>query len=603
MKPRRWNVAPADERAREMADRLRVSQVVAQVLLNRGMVEEPDCLAFLRPNLKYLLEPALIPGLTDGARIVAQGIRDQKQIVIYGDYDVDGITATAILWHAIKMLGGKVRYYIPHRVDEGYGLNVEAIRQLASEGANLILTVDCGVTAIESATVARELGVELVITDHHEWKEDQGLELGASGLVESDLPSPKPHTPTPKLPNAAAIVHPRLPAETVYPNPHLCGAGVAFKLAWGIGQAMTGASRVCDELKAFLVEAMALAALGTIADVVPLVGENRILAHFGLGGLKQTKLVGLRALIDGANLNGQKIDSYHVGFLLAPRLNACGRMGHARLAVEMLTDATEERAIEIATYLESQNRQRQNTERGILDKALEQIEQLQMIENECKAIVVGDRDWHPGVIGIVASRIVDRFCRPTIVVGLSDTIGQGSGRSVDGFHLARALQNVTHTLESHGGHEMAAGLKVLPDKFEAFRDAFVSHVNETIDPLLLVPELKVDCDTDLKYITEALVGDLARLGPFGRGNPKPLIRCRNLSLTAAPRKVGKTGDHLQLYVKQNGAVMKAIAFGAGAMFEKLQAGTVVDLACLPQVNEFNGYRSVELEVKDLQIVG
>jgi single-stranded-DNA-specific exonuclease len=268
----------------------------------------------------------------------------------------------------------------------------------------------------------------------------------------------------------------------------------------------------------------------------------------------------------------------------------------------MLTDATEDRATEIATYLESQNRQRQNTERGILDKALEQIESLRMIENDWRAIVVGDRDWHPGVIGIVASRIVDRFCRPTIVVGLSEEIGQGSGRSVDGFHLARALQNVTHTLESHGGHEMAAGLKVLPNKFEAFRDAFVSHVNESIDPQLLVPELRVDCDAEIKQITEALVGDLSRLGPFGRGNPKPLLRCRGLSLTAAPRKVGKTGDHLQLYVKQNGAVMKAIAFGAGAMFDQLQAGTIVDVACLPQLNEFNGYRSVELEVKDLQIV-
>jgi len=598
---RRWTVAPADERAREMADRLRVSQVVAQVLLNRGVVEHDDCQSFLRPNLKCLLDPALIPGLTQGAYRVAAAIRDKRQIVIFGDYDVDGITATAILWHAIRMLGGNVRYYIPHRVEEGYGLNADAIRQLASEGAQLVLTVDCGITAIEPADVARELGVELVISDHHEWKERSEV-VGRGSEVDAD-PTPDPLPPTPHLPNAAAIVHPRLPSETPYPNPHLCGAGVAFKLAWGIGQAMSGANRVNEELKGFLMEAMALAALGTIADVVPLVGENRILAHFGLGGLKATKLVGLRALIESADLNGKKLDSYHVGFLLAPRLNACGRMGHARLAVEMLTEATEDRAIEIATFLESQNRQRQNTERAILGHALEQITQLQMIENGCKAIVVGDRDWHPGVIGIVASRIVDRFHRPTIVVGLNGEIGQGSGRSVDGFHLARALQNVTHTLESHGGHEMAAGLKVLPDKFESFRTAFVAHVNDTIDPTLLVPELKLDCDTELSHVTEALVTDLARLGPFGRGNPKPVLRCRQVSLTAAPKRVGKTGDHLQLYIKQNGAIMKAIAFGAGAMFDQLPAGTVLDLAVLPQVNEFNGYRSVELEVKDLQIVG
>jgi single-stranded-DNA-specific exonuclease len=237
-----------------------------------------------------------------------------------------------------------------------------------------------------------------------------------------------------------------------------------------------------------------------------------------------------------------------------------------------------------------------------VERALEQIDQLKMIENGWRAIVVGDREWHAGVIGIVASRLVDRFHRPAIVVGLGDEIGQGSGRSVDGFHLSRALQAVTHTLESHGGHEMAAGLKVLPANFEAFRQAFVAHVNETLDPTLMIPELRLDCDADLKHISEALVHDLARLGPFGRGNPRPVILCRNLSLTAAPRKVGKTGDHLQLYVKQNGAVMKAIAFGAGSLFEKLREGTIVNLACLPQVNEFNGYRSVELEVKDLQIV-
>lgn len=592
MKPRRWNVAATDERAVVLAERLRVSPVVAQVLINRGLMEEDVCQAFLRPSLRYLHEPGEIPGLTDAARRVACAIREHKQIVIYGDYDVDGITATAILWHAIRLLGGKVRYYIPHRVDEGYGLNTEAILQLADEGADLILTVDCGVTAIEQAQVARERGIELIITDHHEWKRQSA--------VGSDNGIYRPTDPI--LPEADGIVHPRLPSEQPYPNPHLCGAGVALKLAWGIGQAFSGASRVNDDLKSFLLEAIALAALGTIADVVPLVGENRVLTYFGLGSLKQTKLVGLRALIRSANLMGQKIDSYHVGFLLAPRLNACGRMGHARLAVEMLTDASEERAEEIATYLESQNRQRQNIERTILNQALEQIESLRMIENNWRGIVVGDKNWHPGVIGIVASRIVDRFCRPTIVVGLSDEIGQGSGRSIDGFHLAQALEHVTETLESHGGHEMAAGLKVQPQKFEAFRDAFVDYTNRTLDLRLLIPELKVDCDVDLHQVTETLIADLARLGPFGRGNPRPLIRCRNLALTAPPRKVGKTGDHLQLYVKQNGTVMKAIAFGAGGIIDRLKTGTRVDLACVPQLNEFNGYRSVELEVRDLKIV-
>ncbi|MGN6506410.1 MAG: single-stranded-DNA-specific exonuclease RecJ [Tepidisphaeraceae bacterium] len=585
---RRWSVAAASEQAAELAQRLKTSPLVAQVLLNRGIDDPTAGLAFLRPNLRLLHDPAQIPGLADAAQRVARAIRDREAIVIYGDYDVDGITAVAILWHAIRLLGGNVRYYIPHRIDEGYGLNAEAVRQLCDDGAQLIITVDCGITAIEPVALAKDRGVDVVVTDHHEWKETPPGESGGAGEIH--------------LPPAAHVVHPRLAGST-YPNPHRCGSGVAFKLAWGVGQAMTGGAKVSEALKAFLVEAMALAALGTIADVVPLVGENRILAHFGLGGLKQTQLVGLRALIDSADLDGKNIDSFHVGFLLAPRLNAAGRMGHARLAVEMLTDASEERALEIATYLESQNKQRQATERQILDQALQQIEQLQMLERDCRAIVVGGAEWHPGVIGIVASRIVDRFHRPAIVVAMEQELGHGSGRSIDGFHLSKGLEAVTHTLESHGGHEMAAGLRVRSERFEAFREAFTAHVAEALDPTLLIPELRVDCDAELGAITEALVGDFARLGPFGRGNPRPVIRCRDVVLTADARRIGKTGDHLSLFVRSRsaGGPMKAIAFGAGDWCDRLKAGSVIHLACQPQINEFNGRRSVELEVKDLQL--
>ncbi|HEY0007485.1 MAG TPA: DHHA1 domain-containing protein, partial [Tepidisphaeraceae bacterium] len=417
-------------------------------------------------------------------------------------------------------------------------------------------------------------------SDHHEWKtNDDG---------------------SPKLPEANAVVHPRLPGTT-YANGNLCGAGVAFKLAWGTGQAISGQAKVCDALKAFLVEAMALAALGTIADVVPLVGENRILAYYGLGGLKQTKITGLLALIESADLDGKNIDSYHVGFLLAPRLNAAGRMGHAALAAEMLTNASPERALEIAEYLEQQNRTRQATERAILEQAIAQIGTLNLIEQDQRAIVVGAAGWHPGVIGIVASRIVDRFHRPAVVVGLGDEIGQGSGRSIDGFHLSQALEKVSHTLVSHGGHEMAAGLKVLPSRFEEFREAFAAHANSALEPAALVPELKLDCCVPLSQMCEALISDLDRLGPFGRGNPRPVLRCENLSLTAPPRRVGKTGDHLQLFLKQNGTTMKAIAFGAGNWGDKLTAGSVIHIAVQPQMNEYNGCRSVELQVKDLQL--
>ncbi|HEX8342657.1 MAG TPA: single-stranded-DNA-specific exonuclease RecJ [Tepidisphaeraceae bacterium] len=593
MTARRWNIAATDDRVGELADRLKISRIVAQVLLNRGVVAADEGRAFLQPTLSALHEPRLIPGLSQGAERLAAAIRDKRRVVVYGDYDVDGITGTAILWHAIKLLGGDVTAYLPHRIEEGYGLSVAAVRQLAAAGAQTIVTVDCGITAVEAARAAREAGVELIISDHHEWKESAAdSDAGDANRLE--------------LPEAAAIVHPRLPSEsTPYPNPHLCGAGVAFKLAWGVAQAVCGASRVDAKLRAFLVEAMALAALGTIADVVPLVGENRVLARFGLGGLKGTKLVGLRALIDSANLAGQNIDSYHVGFLLAPRLNAAGRMGHANLALEMLTTATPQRATEIADYLEEQNRHRQATERDILGRALTQIDDARLLERDCRALVVGGAGWHPGVIGIVASRLVDRFHRPAVVVGINKNeqgdIGQGSGRSVDGFHLAKALANVGHTLESHGGHEMAAGLKVRPEKYEDFRDAFIAHACASIDPQILVPRLRVDCDADLKQLTEPLIQELARLGPFGRGNPRPVLHCRDVALTAAPRRVGKTGDHLQLFLQQNGTTMKAIAFGAGDWADRLAAGTRINLAVEPTINDFNGYRNVELEVKDLQL--
>ena len=590
---KRWIVPDADPRAAELAQRLRTSPLVAQMLLNRGIDQLDDCLSFLRPSLKCLHEPAMLAGLAPAAQRIAKAIRDNERIVIYGDYDVDGITGVAILWHAIRLLGGQAQYYIPHRLEEGYGLSAEAVAQVCDAGAQLIVTVDCGITAVGPAKVARERGVDLIITDHHDWHEL------AAPLTDDE----SRHDPI--LPTCYAIVHPRLKSplavsQTTYPNPHLCGAGIAFKLAWGVGQAMSGADRVSSDFRDFLVEATALAALGTIADVVPLVGENRALAHFGLGGLKQSKLVGIRALIASAGLDGQKLDSYHVGFLLAPRLNACGRMGHARLAVELLTDATHDRAVEIAEYLEQQNRARQTLERKILDEAMMQCAELGYDRDDCRAIVLGKEDWHAGLIGIVASRLVDRFNRPAVMVALTNGTGQGSGRSIAGFHLARALEACTEHLEAHGGHEMAAGLRLRTENLEAFRRSFCAHAAQAIAPELLVQQLHLDCLAELHLVTEALVTDMKRLGPFGHGNRKPLLCCRGLTLAAVPRRVGKTGDHLQLFVRQGNSAMKCIAFNRGELFDRLQPGVTLDLAVEPQINEFNGRISVELDVKDLQ---
>lgn len=583
---RRWKIAHADSRAVDLARNLGTSPLTAQMLINRGLIEIESARAFLRPALRDLIDPSELPGCAQAAQRIARAIHNREAITVYGDYDVDGITAIAILWHGLRALGANVRHYIPHRIDEGYGLNSDAIRQLCEDGTQLLITVDCGITAIEPVNIARDRNVDVIVTDHHEWK-----------TVSSEDGSETPH-----FPEANFIVHPRLDS---YPNPHLCGAGVAFKLAWAVGQEMgsigsDGSRKVPESIRDLLVDLTALAALGTIADVVPLVGENRILSRFGLGGLKGTKLTGLRALIRSANLEGENIDSYHVGFLLGPRLNACGRMGHAKLAVEMLTDASPARAMEIATFLEQQNRQRQETEREILKSAQAQAIEFGMAENE-HAIVVGGAGWHAGVIGIVASRLVDRFHKPAVVISLGEDHGHGSARSISGFHLARALSACSEHLEKHGGHEMAAGLGLHPSRFEDFRRAFLDHARQSITPEQLIPEIRIDTLAMLEQISESLVNEMQRLGPFGQGNPRPLLACKNLTLTAAPKRVGKTGDHLQLFLRQNDRFMKAIAFNSASLLEKLQPGKPIDLVVEPQLNEWNGNRTVELTVKDIVV--
>jgi single-stranded-DNA-specific exonuclease len=581
---KRWNIAPPDPAASELASRLKTSPLIAQILLNRGVQETDAARDFLTPSLKLLHDPALIWNLTSAAERVANAIRDKQRIAIYGDYDVDGITATSILWHAIRCLGGTAEYYIPHRVDEGYGLNADAIAQLCDNGVQLIISVDCGVTALEPALAAKSRGVDLIITDHHEWRHQEG-------------------TTEPLLPDCHGVVHPRLGNRTPgYPNPHLCGAGVAFKLAWGIGMAVNGAAKVSSEFREFLLDATALAALGTIADVVPLQGENRVLAHFGLGGLRKTRLNGLRALIESAGLTGQSLDSFHVGFLLAPRLNACGRMGHAQLAVEMLTTATPEKAKEIAAYLDTQNRARQQIEKQILDQAIEQVASNGWDADSQRALVLGAPDWHPGVIGIVASRMVERFHRPTVMLSIQNGHAHGSARSVAGFHLANALQACHACLESHGGHEMAAGLRLETSRLDEFRTAFCAHAGTEITEEMLIPEIKIDAVAELRQITLGLLGDLARLGPFGMGNRRPLFACRRVAVVSPPRRVGKASQHLQMQVRQADQCLKCIAFGMGDFADKLSPGTLIDIAAEPSLNEYNGRTSVQLEVKDIQFV-
>ena len=588
-----------------LADALKVSPLLARLLVHRGLTDPAEARAFLRPTPKQLHDPHTLPGLTAAADRIAAAIKNNEKVVIFGDYDVDGVTGTAILWHAIRLLGGHAETYLPHRLAEGYGLNDEAIAALIDAGAKLIVTVDCGITAVGPVALARSRGVDVVVTDHHEWgagEEKRDLESQISEVGSQGAPLPD-----------ALIVHPRLPpadGDAPYPNPHLCGAGVAYKLAWGVGLAVGATDRVPEALRDFLIEASALAALGTVADVVDLVGENRALAHFGLGGLKRTTLSGLRALIASAGLGGKEIDSFDVGYKLGPRLNAAGRMGHARESLKLLTDATPDEATAIAAELEQSNRRRQQAQRAITAEAAGMAVAQGQVGNadpadDARAVVVAGEGWHPGVVGIVAGRLVEKFNRPAFVIGLSDGRGQGSGRSIAALHLADALAACAGTYEKGGGHAMAVGLTLSADRVDAFRAAVAAHAAARIGPRDLLPTLSVEAECDLADVGEGLVAQLARLAPFGAGNPKPLLLVRSVDLVADPRCVGKNGNVLQLQVRSGRAQAKCVMFDcddAPDCLRQLRRGATLDLVAEPSVNEWNGRRSVELMVKDLRVI-
>ena len=553
------------------ARRLSIHPLVAQLLYNRGLEQPEPMRDFLDPRMNMLLPPDQLPGAPEAAALIAQKIRERRRIVIYGDYDVDGVTGMAILWHLLKMAGADVTFYIPHRLEEGYGLNGDALRQIVRDGGEVVITVDCGITAVDEARLARDLGLTLIITDHHR--------------------------AVATIPDAHVVVHPTVGGH--YPNPDLCGAGVAFKVAWAVARALSNAEKVSADFREFLTSAVGLVALGTIADVVPLLGENRVLARYGLANLTASRLKGLTALIESARLGDERrLNTDHVGFWLAPRLNAAGRMGHAVLAAELLTKADEERAREIARYLEEQNRNRQAMERKIFQEAVAVIEEGKLAGDARRAIVVAGEGWHAGVIGIVASRIVDRFGRPTIMISLENGEGQGSGRSIPGFDLHRALADCSHHLSGFGGHAMAAGLRIEATKVAEFAESFVEKANQRLTARDLEQTLYLDAEVAPCTWSVPLVRDLERLGPFGAGNRKPQFASPVLHLDGEPRTVGKNGNHLQFSLTDGRSRLKAIAFSQAGKLDILKERRQCRVAYEPCLNEFNGRVSVEMQVID-----
>jgi len=573
---KQWVISPPDERAGQLARSLKVSPLLAQVLINRRITDAHTGGVFLKPKLTQLIEPSRLPGVEAAVGRLKQAIKNKEKITIYGDYDVDGITGVAILWQILRLLGADVDYYIPHRIDEGYGLNTEAVRSIVESGSKLLVTVDCGITAFSSAELAGQLGLELIITDHHQLE--------------------------PELPKAVAVVHTAL--EQSYPNQESSGSMVAFKLAWAIADEFKAGDKLEPKLREFMLNATSLAAMGTIADVVDLRGENRILTSYGLKALPECKLPGVQALIESAGLTGQGLDSFHIGFRLAPMLNAAGRMGHARLAVELLTNDSQIRSMQIAQYLKEQNSKRQQCERKVFKQACEMIAEFGLSHPDRRSIVLADKNWHGGVIGIVASRIVEKFYRPAILISTGaaeNDVAQGSGRSIPGFCLLSAIKACSKHLVRYGGHKMAAGLKIEPDKIDRFAADFEDYARQNLNEDDVVTKLYIDAVASLNESANMqIVSELQMLGPFGQGNPEPVFATKGVRLASVPRKVGSGGDHLQLTITDNKSAVRCIGFRFGKFEKKLLDNEFFNVAYQPQLNTYNGNTNVQFVITDIQ---
>ena len=582
-----WRLLPHDEVAVErLAAALGTAPVVAQLLLNRGLAAADSARRFLDAPLNGLHAPDLLPGIPRATDHIFAAVKAGRRVTVYGDYDVDGVTGTAILLGCLRLLGAHADFYVPRRLEEGYGLNRDALRQIAADGSSLVVTVDCGIASVEEAAEAKRLGLELVITDHHEFKAN--------------------------LPEAVALVHPRLPGGA-YPFGGLSGSAVALKLAWSLAQRASGGEKVRPHFRDFLLDAVALASLGVVADVVPLHDENRILVRYGLSRLRKEPPLGLQALCEAAGLPaGAELRAADVGFKLAPRMNAAGRLGCARLVVDLLTTTRREQAADLARYLEEQNTKRQTLERRMVAEARELAEAEGRQEDP--VLVLAAPDWHCGVLGIVAGRLAELYARPTLMIALQPSraatapadaaharVGVGSGRSASGYPLHEALSSCSELLLSHGGHRAAAGFRVLPENIDAFRERICAHAASHFPDGRPTPYLELDAETPLSILTPGLLRDIDRLEPYGAENRRPLFLAGDLQVVGEPRKVGGGERHLSFRVKQGATVLKAIAFGMGERAEELMsAGGACCLAFTPKVNEWQGRRNIDLEVADFQ---
>ena len=564
----RWDAVNCDEAATAaLAAALSIPPIVAQLLCQRGLSDPEQASRFLSPSLDHLHDPMALADMGVAVDRIMAAIARKERIAIHGDYDVDGITSTVILRRALELLGADVTHFIPERIKDGYGLQPVAIERLHADGVALIISVDCGIRGAEAALRARELGVDLIITDHHE--------------------------PDAELPNALAVINPKR-RDCSYPDKNLAGVGVALKLVQALCRR---AGR-----EAWLPGFIKVAAIGTLADVVPLVGENRVIAKLGLDLLTRgPHKVGLRALLEVSGLAGKTIDSYHIGFMLAPRVNAAGRMSTPDIATRLLLAQDETMAEEVrqlALQLDGENVRRQEEEAEIL-AAAKKIVQTDPDVGARTILVVGGEGWHRGVIGIVASKLVDAFHRPAIVLSIDGGVAHGSCRSFSRFDMLGALERCAPLLTRFGGHKQAAGLTMDAARIRELRLAVNDVADETLGPDDLMPRLRIDADLTFRGITGGVAAGIASLAPFGAGNPRPVFAARGVEIIDGPRKLKER--HLKMSLKQEGRIFRAVAWRAAERHEFLtEHRAALDVAFSLEQNQYNGETYVELTLADLK---
>lgn len=546
----------------ELIEELNISEVLARVLINRNIETVEDAEIFLNPCLDELEDPCLMKGMDLAVERIKNAIICGEKICIYGDYDVDGITSVSMLYTVLKRIGGNVSYYIPNRLDEGYGLNRQAIEQMIGQEIQLIITVDCGIRSIDEVEFVNSAGRDIIITDHHECGEI--------------------------IPDAYSVINPNQ-KNCSYPFKCLAGAGIAFKLSCALAHGFQ-----INELHEDIID---LAALGTVADVVSLLGENRIIVKNGLEKIKTLPNIGIKALIDVCGIDVNNINTYHLGYLLAPRLNAAGRLGDPAIGVKLLTATDEEHAYKIAEELNNLNSLRQAIENDILAFASEEAEKQNDIKHG-KVMVISGENWHIGVIGIVASRLVEKFGLPVVLISMDGSIGRGSARSVAGFNLYEAMNKCSSLFEKFGGHEMAAGLTIKKENIKRFRELINQAAVEMLEGRELIQEIYVDYKIDDIDSLPELIEQMNALQPFGEGNPMPLFVFRRL-LVKDIKLVGN-GKHLSIYLNDGSNSIKGIGFNIGFMINSIEVNQKIDIICSVEKNVWNGIESVQLNIKDLK---